>query len=153
MNIKEKIILICKQCGKPETRIISEKGIVLMKCDACGAVNPIRKIWGDIIYKRNNSRNTREYKLKLPNRDEREEFALVTILTGAEYIKVLCEDGTEKAARIPGKLRYRVFIKENDSVIVRNREYDEGKVDVMWRYLPMQVAKLRGMGQLENLPF
>ncbi len=36
--------LICKQCGKPETRIISEKGIVVMKCDACGAITPIRKI-------------------------------------------------------------------------------------------------------------
>ncbi len=101
------------------------------------------------IYKRTDSQ---EFKLRLPNRAEGEEFALVTILTGAEYIKVLCEDGTEKAARITGKLRYKVFIKENDIIIVRKREYDEGKVDVIWRYLPLQVAKLKNMGQLDKFP-
>lgn len=36
--------LLCKQCNKPETRIISEKGVVILKCDACGAMNPLRKI-------------------------------------------------------------------------------------------------------------
>jgi len=36
--------VLCKQCKKPETRIISEKGVLLMKCDACGAINPVRKL-------------------------------------------------------------------------------------------------------------
>jgi len=36
--------VLCKQCKKPETRIITEKGVLLLKCDACGAINPIRKI-------------------------------------------------------------------------------------------------------------
>jgi len=36
--------VICKQCTKPETKIYSEKGIMLMKCEACGAINPVRKI-------------------------------------------------------------------------------------------------------------
>ena len=36
--------LLCKQCNKPETRIISEKGVVILKCDACGAMNPVRKL-------------------------------------------------------------------------------------------------------------
>lgn len=36
--------VLCKQCKKPETRIITEKGVLLLKCDACGAINPIRKL-------------------------------------------------------------------------------------------------------------
>jgi len=36
--------VLCKQCKKPETRIIMEKGVLLLKCDACGAINPVRKI-------------------------------------------------------------------------------------------------------------
>ena len=36
--------VLCKQCKKPETRIITEKGVLLLKCDACGAINPVRKI-------------------------------------------------------------------------------------------------------------
>lgn len=36
--------VLCKQCKKPETRIIVEKGVLLLKCDACGAINPLRKL-------------------------------------------------------------------------------------------------------------
>ncbi len=36
--------LMCTQCNKPETRIILEKGVVILKCDACGAMNPVRKL-------------------------------------------------------------------------------------------------------------
>jgi translation initiation factor 1A len=95
--------------------------------------------------------NNQEFRLRLPNRPE-EEFALVTLLTGAEYIKVMCEDGVERPARIPGKMRNRIFIKDNDVVIIKKREYDDGKYDVIWRYLPLQVQKLKSFGHLEKLP-
>jgi len=36
--------VLCKQCNKPDTKLISEKGVALMKCEACGAINPVRKI-------------------------------------------------------------------------------------------------------------
>ena len=100
----------------------------------------------------NSSQTPGEYKLRTPNKEDGEYFALVTVMPGTEYIKVMCEDGVERAARIPGKLRNRVFIKENDVVIVKKREYEENKVDVMWRFLPLQVQKLRERGLLTNLP-
>lgn len=95
--------------------------------------------------------NNYEFRLRVPNRPE-EEFALVTILTGAEYIKIMCEDGVERSARIPGKMRNRIFIKDNDIIIVKKREYDEGKYDVVWRYLPLQVQKLKSQGYLDKFP-
>ncbi len=37
-----KQFVICPECGKPDTKIISQHGTKLMKCEACGAMNPVR---------------------------------------------------------------------------------------------------------------
>ena len=39
-----KEFVICPQCGKPDTKIIKEGRIHLLKCMACGATKPIRSI-------------------------------------------------------------------------------------------------------------
>ncbi len=33
--------VLCSECGKPDTKKIKEKGIELLKCEACGARSPI----------------------------------------------------------------------------------------------------------------
>lgn len=37
-----KSFVICNECGKPDTEIISEKGIKFKHCLACGAKSPIK---------------------------------------------------------------------------------------------------------------
>lgn len=50
VKINEKIeqyskeFVICKECGKPDTEIISEKNLKFKHCLACGAKSPIRTI-------------------------------------------------------------------------------------------------------------
>ena len=39
-----KEFVICKECGKPDTEIITEKGIKYKHCLACGAKSPVRSI-------------------------------------------------------------------------------------------------------------
>ena len=34
--------VLCKECGKPDTKIIKEDRIWSLKCTACGAKQPIR---------------------------------------------------------------------------------------------------------------
>jgi len=47
-KINEKIesyskeFVICKQCTKPDTELIKEKGFLFMHCLACGAKHPVR---------------------------------------------------------------------------------------------------------------
>ena len=47
-KVNEKIMLyvkefvICSVCGKPDTEVISEKGIKVKNCLACGAKSPIK---------------------------------------------------------------------------------------------------------------
>ena len=49
-RINEKIkkyaeeFVLCKECGKPDTKIIKEEGITKLKCMACGAKHPIKGI-------------------------------------------------------------------------------------------------------------
>ncbi len=37
-----KDFVICKQCGKPDTQLQKHEGILVMKCAACGAKNPVK---------------------------------------------------------------------------------------------------------------
>lgn len=39
-----KEFVICKECGKPDTKIIKEERVFSLKCTACGAKHPLRKI-------------------------------------------------------------------------------------------------------------
>ena|SRR3989338_9417659 len=36
--------VFCHECKKPDTQIIERNGVKVLKCTACGAISPIRKI-------------------------------------------------------------------------------------------------------------
>ncbi len=36
--------VLCHVCGKPDTQIIERNGIKVLKCTACGAVSPLKKL-------------------------------------------------------------------------------------------------------------
>jgi translation initiation factor 2 subunit 2 len=36
--------VLCSVCGKPDTKIISQQGTKMMKCEACGAITPVKGI-------------------------------------------------------------------------------------------------------------
>lgn len=42
--IKEYVL--CKECGKPDTKLLKEGGITVLVCEACGARAPLKKIKG-----------------------------------------------------------------------------------------------------------
>jgi translation initiation factor 2 subunit 2 len=39
-----KMYVICRECGKPDTKIIKEKGFTFLKCEACGARHTVSKV-------------------------------------------------------------------------------------------------------------
>ncbi len=91
-------------------------------------------------------------RVKLPKRDELEQFAIITQLMGSDQVKAMCEDGKERQFRIPGKLKKRVWLRENDFIIVRLWDFQPTKGDVVWRYLGNQVSWLKRKGYLNKLP-
>ena len=91
-------------------------------------------------------------RMRLPNSKELEQFALVTQLMGSNQVKGLCEDGQERQFRIPGKLMKKVWLRENDLIIVKLWDFQPTKGDVVWRFLGHQTEYLKRNGYLQKLP-
>ncbi len=36
--------VLCHECGKPDTKLFKEGRIMMLKCEACGAIRPVEKI-------------------------------------------------------------------------------------------------------------
>ena len=76
----------------------------------------------------------------------------VVRIAGATKFFVKCGDDNERLCSIPGRLRRRFWIKENDIVIVRPwvvQSHERG--DIIWRYSVMDIGKLRDRKLLDNL--
>jgi translation initiation factor 1A len=80
---------------------------------------------------------------------EEEVFGTVEQLLGASRMLVRCKDEKLRVARIPGKMRRRIWVREGDIVIVKPWEVQgDKKGDVVWRYTKPQVARLIQQGLL-----
>ncbi|AGB39650.1 translation initiation factor eIF-1A [Natronococcus occultus] len=85
--------------------------------------------------------------LRMPDDDE--VFATVTNMLGANRVKVQCADGTERTARIPGKMQKRIWIREDDVVLVEPWDWQDEKADITWRYEKSDADQLRREGHIQ----
>ena len=86
--------------------------------------------------------------MKIP--EEEEMFGRVIKMMGGENVLVKCMDGTTRRGRIRGKLKRRVWIRDNDVVIIAPWGFgDEDRGDILWRYTLPQVDWLK---QNEKIP-
>ncbi len=58
---------------------------------------------------------------------------------GGDYVLVRCIDGYERKARIPGKLRKKVWIVEGDVVLVGLWGAGSDKCDLIYKYSKSEV--------------
>jgi translation initiation factor 1A len=88
--------------------------------------------------------------LKLPNPGE--VLGKVIRIAGATKFLVRCTDEKERLCTIPGRLRRRFWIKENDIVIVKPWivQTDE-RGDIVWRYSLLDISKLKEKNMLKGL--
>ena len=89
----------------------------------------------------------RRKNLRMPDDDE--VFAAVTNMLGANRVKVRCADGTERTARIPGKMQKRIWIREDDVVLVEPWDWQDEKADIKWRYDKQEADQLRDEGHIQ----
>ena len=86
--------------------------------------------------------------IRLP--EEGEIFGRVLKMMGGENLLVKCTDGVTRRGRIRGKLKRRVWIRENDIVIIAPWGFgDEARGDILWRYTLPQVDWLK---QNDHIP-
>ena len=107
------------------------------------------------FYKKNNKKNlaTPEEQIarvRLPK--ENEVLGILQQRLGASRNKVRCFDGKTRVCRIPGKLKRRLWVRENDIVLVEPWEFGgDEKGDVIFKYKPIQVNFLKRKGYLDQL--
>ena len=81
-----------------------------------------------------------------------EVLAVVTQMLGSDKLRVQCEDGKERIARIPGKMRKRVWIRINDLILVEPwKDMPTNRADVAWRYTPTQANWMQRNGLLKSI--
>ena len=103
------------------------------------------------MYKKNNDQGPQgEFvRVRLPR--DKEILAVVEQRLGASKMRVKCFDGLTRIARIPGRLKSRLWVRENDIVLIEPWEYaQKDKGDVLYKYNPTQVQVLRKKGLLET---
>jgi translation initiation factor 1A len=84
--------------------------------------------------------------LRMP--DDNEVFGVVTEMLGANRVTVRCMDGVERTARIPGRMQKRVWIREDDVVLVSPWDWQDEKGDIEWRYEKSEADQLRQEGHI-----
>lgn len=69
-------------------------------------------------------------------------YARVTTMLGNARMRVLCSDNSEKLAHIRGNMRRRDYIQPGDMVLVTLRDFEQGKVDVVFKYSGTEASQL-----------
>ena len=63
-------------------------------------------------------------------------------------VTVRCADGNERTARIPGRMQKRIWIREDDVVLVEPWDWQDEKGDITWRYEKSEADQLREEGRI-----
>ena len=66
--------------------------------------------------------------------EDTEVYGIVTEMLGASRVLVRCYDGEERTCRIPGRMKKKVWIREDDLVIVEPWDFQDEKGDIVHRY-------------------
>lgn len=66
---------------------------------------------------------------------EGELLGRVVKLPGGDHVIVRCTDGKVRVCRIRGKMKRRMWVRENDVVLVAPWDFQDSKADIVWRYI------------------
>ena len=89
-------------------------------------------------------------RIKLPRGDQ--TLGILEQRLGASRVRVRCLDGKTRICRIPGRLKRRLWVRENDILIVEPWEFSgDSKGDILYKYTPTQVVFLKNKGYLKKI--
>jgi len=83
---------------------------------------------------------------------EGEILGKVELMLGSDKLRVQCDDGKERIARIPGKLRKKVWIRVGDLILLQPwKVMSDRRADVIWRYTNTQAKWLGKKGYVKSV--
>ncbi|MFW6385339.1 MAG: translation initiation factor eIF-1A [Halodesulfurarchaeum sp.] len=90
---------------------------------------------------------TQRRALRMPS--DTEQFGVVTQHLGGNHVRVECADGKTRLGRIPGRMKYRVWIEKGDVVLIEPWDWQDEKGDIEWRYTEQDAEQLRQEGHID----
>jgi len=89
-------------------------------------------------------------RIKLPR--GRQVLGIIEQRLGGSRLRVRCLDEKTRVCRIPGRLKRKLWVRENDIVIVEPWEYGgDEKGDILFKYTKAQIEFLKRKGFLKKL--
>ena len=71
---------------------------------------------------------------------------------GGSRVRVRCLDGKTRICRIPGRLKRKLWVRENDIIIIEPWEFSgDEKGDIIYKYTPTQIVLLKNKGYLKKI--
>lgn len=92
----------------------------------------------------------KEFKREFLTKTDGQEYAQVLKMLGNGRITVFCFDGRERLGIIRGNMRKRVWVNQDDIILVGLRSFQDDKADVLHKYTNEEITRLRKMGYLPN---
>ena len=81
----------------------------------------------------------------------KQTFGVIEQRLGGSRMRVICMDAKTRVCRIPGRLTRKLWVRENDIVIVEPWEYGgDEKGDIVYKYTPTQLVFLKKKGYLKQ---
>lgn len=81
-------------------------------------------------------------------KEDDQEYGKVTKMLGDRKVTVTLIDGSKILGLIPGKFRKRVWFKTDDIVLVGRREFQNDRVDIIYKYHDYETRKLLKMSEV-----
>ena len=89
-------------------------------------------------------------RVKLPKGNQ--TIGILSQRLGGSRVRVKCLDGKTRICRIPGRLKKKLWVRENDIVLVEPWQLGgDEKGDVIFKYKKSQIQWLKNKGHLKKL--
>lgn len=82
---------------------------------------------------------------------EGEFVGIVDKRLGSSRMNIRTSDGKIIIARVPGRVKKFLWIREGDIVLLQAWEFDKEKADLIYKYKPNEIKALEKKGILGNL--
>ena len=99
--------------------------------------------------KGNKNKNQTPIKRELLFAEDMQEYCLIDKLLGDRRVNLTLTDGTNQMGIIPGRFRKRCWMKPGDLVLASQREFQDGKLDIVYKYNSDEKKRLQ---QLDEIP-
>src|SRR3989344_4508395 len=83
-------------------------------------------------------------RVKLPR--GKQVIGIIDQRLGGSRMRARCLDGKTRICKIPGRLKRKLWVREEDTVLIEPWELDNDKGDVLFKYRKNQVSWLRQKG-------